>query len=263
MEDSFWLGMAVILVSGILNGSFPLPLKYSRKWRWENTWLVFSVFSLLILPLALAASFAPHLGSLYHGLPASELAYPLIFGFLWGIAQVTYGLGIDAAGMAVAVAVVSGLACISGSLIPLAVLSPAELLEPKGVLLLVSLPILIVGLVYCSVAGRRRDAESPKVVKPKAGAGRRSFKAGLGICIFTGIFAATYNFGLAFSGGILQKARQFGASAVTASYAVWVLVFAAGFIPNLLYCGYLLFRLGAWSRFAASPVRETALSPNS
>ena len=32
MSDHFWLGMAVIFISGALNGSFPLPMKYTRQW---------------------------------------------------------------------------------------------------------------------------------------------------------------------------------------------------------------------------------------
>lgn len=260
MESRFWLGMAVILVSGILNGSFPLPLKYSREWRWENTWLAFSIFSLLAFPWILAGSFEPHLLSVFHRLPASALAYPLIFGFLWGISQVTFGLSIDAVGMAVAIAVVSGLACVFGSLIPLAILSPADLLRPRGILLIISLPILVAGLFYCGVAGKRRDRETPENVKSSAGAGKKSFMAGLGICIFTGIFTSTYNFGLAFSGPIMRQARQLGASLITSSYAVWVLVFAAGFIPNLVYCAYLLSRSGTWRRFLIRTPREAALS---
>lgn len=260
MQSRFWLGMAVILLSGILNGSFPLPLKYSRSWRWENTWLTFCIVSLLFLPWTLAVSFAPHLGELYHTLPARALIYPLIFGLLWGISQVTFGLGIDAVGMAVAIAVVSGMACLSGSLIPLAVLSPADLFHPRGVLLLFSLPILVVGLFYCGAAGRRRDSERPVLPGSSAGVGQKSFMTGLAICIFTGIFASNFNLGLSFSAGVMERARQLGASPLTASYAVWTLVFAAGFIPNLIYCAYLLSRSHTWSRFTISSVRESALS---
>ena len=34
MSGHFWLGMAIIFVSGVLNGSFPAPMKYSRRWQW-------------------------------------------------------------------------------------------------------------------------------------------------------------------------------------------------------------------------------------
>ncbi len=83
---------------------------------------------------------------------------------------------------------------------------------------------------------------------------------GLAICIFTGIFAANFNLGFAFSGDIIRKGHEQGASFATATYAVWALVFAAGFVPNLLYCGYLLTRSRTWSLFPRSAARETALA---
>jgi len=260
LDGHFWLGMMVILTSGMLNGGFAFPMKYSRRWRWENTWLVFSFVAVLVLPWILAISFVPHLGQLYRGVPGRALLIPLIFGFLWGIAQVTFGLSIHAVGMAVAIAVVSGLACLSGALVPLLVLSPADLFLPRGILLLLSLPILLVGLLYYAVAGRRRERERSQTEphQPRR-AGQRSFMAGLAICIFTGVFASNFNLGFALSGDIVREGQSLGSNPVTATYAVWALVFAAGFIPNLLYCIYLLIRSRTWGLFRQGMAKETAL----
>jgi len=262
MNEHFWLGMAVIFISGMANGGFALPMKRSRSWRWENTWLVYSIVAIFVLPWVLAVSFVPNLAGVYRDMAPRTLSYPLVFGLLWGIAQVTFGLSIDAVGMAVAIAVVSGLACLSGSLIPLLVLSPENLFRPRGVLLLVSLPILLGGLIYYGMAGRRRESERPKPQEPSGSDSNphKSFMYGLAICIFTGIFASNFNLGLAFSGSIIDKARQSGASPITAGYAVWALVFGAGFIPNLLYCSFLLFRRHTWGLFLRGTVKETMLS---
>jgi L-rhamnose-H+ transport protein len=248
MSGHFWLGMAIIFVSGVLNGSFPAPMKYSRRWRWENTWLVFATLALLLLPWLLASGFVPGLTELYRGAAPRMLLYPLVFGFFWGIAQVTYGLGISAVGMALAIAVVSGLSCLGGSLVPLLVLSPAALLQPRGLLMLSSMPVLIAGLSFCGAAGRRREKEQASVATPASGRGR-SFLVGLGICIFTGIFGANINLGFVFGGGLLRRSIEMGANPITATYAVWALVLGAGFIPNLLYCLYLLIRDRTWSLF--------------
>jgi len=260
MSDHFWLGMAVIFVSGALNGSFALPMKYTRLWKWENTWLVFAGSALLIIPWLLAAGFVPHLEDVYRGVPTRALLAPLVFGFLWGIAQVTFGLGISAVGMALAFAVVAGLSCLSGALVPLLVLNPADLLRPRGVLLLISMPVLFAGLVLYGLAGRRREKEqSPG--GPAAGTAAMTFMTGLAICIFTGIFGSNINLGFAFSGPILEKAVALGAVRVTATYASWALVLGAGFIPNLLYCFLLLFRRGSWPLFLKPGwARETSLA---
>jgi L-rhamnose-H+ transport protein len=248
MSGHFWLGMAIIFVSGVLNGSFPAPMKYSRRWQWENTWLVFATVALLLLPWLMAGGFVPGLAELYRGAAPRMLLYPLVFGFFWGIAQVTYGLGISAVGMALAIAVVAGLSCLGGSLVPLLVLNPAALLQPRGLLLLLSMPVLIAGLSFCGVAGNRRQKEQAITPTPTNERGR-SFLVGLGICIFTGIFGANLNLGFVFGGGLLRRSIEMGANPVTATYAVWALVLGAGFIPNLLYCLYLVIRNRTWSLF--------------
>jgi L-rhamnose-H+ transport protein len=260
MADHFWLGMAVIFISGVLNGSFPLPMKYTRRWKWENTWLVFAATALLIIPWLLAAGFVPHLGDVYRGVSSRALLAPLIFGFLWGIAQVTFGLGISAVGMALAFAVVAGLSCLSGSLVPVLVLHPADLLRPRGILLLISMPILFAGLVLYGMAGRRREEEQRPAEGAAPSAAAMAFMTGLAICIFTGIFGSNINLGFAFSGPILEKAVALGAIPVTSTYASWALVLGAGFIPNLLYCFLLLSRNGTWPLFLKPGwARETGL----
>ena len=260
MKDHFWLGMAIVFLSGIFNGSFPLPMKYSRTWKWENTWLLFSLGALLILPWLLALEFTPNLVAVYKVTSRPGLFYPLLFGLLWGLAQVTFGLGISAVGMALAFAVIMGLACLFGSLIPLLVLHPGDLTHPRGLLLLASMPILFLGLTYCGLAGSRRDKERASLDSSGSSL-RKGFLVGLGICVFTGVFGANLNLGFALSRDLIPSSLSLGANTVTATYPVWALVLTAGFIPNLVYCSYLLSRNRTWTRFRLSGSgREAALA---
>ena len=248
MSKEFILGMAIILVSGLFNGAFAWPMKHARGWKWENIWLCFTFLALVLLPLLLNIAFVPHLGELYSTAPWKELLPALVFGFLWGIAQATFGIGIEAVGMALAIAVVVGLTGFLGSLIPMLVLNPAELFRPRGIALMVCLPILVLAMVLYGVAGMRREkeqaAQTDQPTKPKM-----SFAAGLGICVFTGVFGALLNFGFAFSGPLQARCELLGSKPMFATWAVWLLVLTAGFIPNLLYCGYLLFRNRTWGAF--------------
>jgi L-rhamnose-H+ transport protein len=233
--------MIVILGSGAVNGGFALPMKYTRRWQWENTWLVFACVSLVIVPWCLAAGFVPRLAEVYRGAASAALAYALVFGFLWGIAQATFGLGIKMVGMALAFAVVSGLASLSGSLVPILAFAPADLFRPRGLLLLLSIPLLLVGLTLYALAGRGREKEQASGDRG-AGAVESSFAAGLAICVFTGIFGANFNLGFAFGNDIIRSSRAQGASPLASTYAVWAVVLGAGFVPNLVYCTYRLFR---------------------
>ncbi|MGO8736383.1 MAG: L-rhamnose/proton symporter RhaT [Terriglobia bacterium] len=250
MAQSFWLGMGTILLSGVAYGVFAIPLKYSRRWRWENTWLLYALLSMVILPWMLAIGFVPQLRALCSGTPSRLLLLPLGFGFILGFAQVAYGIGIVSVGISIAVSVVSGVSCVTGALVPLLVLQPSDLLRTKGILLLVSLPILLAGVVLYGMAGYRREKEQEGLAS-EAHVYPWGFGTGLAICIFTGVFGSSINLGFAFSGEIIRKSLALGGSSTTSTFVVWTLVFGAGFIPNLVYCSYLLFRNRGWSRFLA------------
>jgi L-rhamnose-H+ transport protein len=252
--------MGIIFLSGVSNGVFAIPLKYSRRWRWENTWLLFSLFSLVILPWILAIGFVPELWALYSGTPTRFLLLPLGFGFILGIAQVAYGIGIVSVGISIAISVISGVSCVTGALVPLLFLQPSDLLRPRGILLLVSLPILLVGLVLYGMAGHRRENEQSGLAS-EAHVYPWGFSTGLAICIFTGVFGSSLNLGFAFSGEIIRKSLELGGNSTTSTSAVWTLLFGASFIPNLAYCSFLLFRDRGWSRFLVKGwAREAALS---
>jgi L-rhamnose-H+ transport protein len=249
MSAAFILGMSILFVSGLSNGSFAWPMKYARRWQWENIWLFFTFMALLVMPLLLTGTLVPHLRELYASAPWRELLPALIFGFLWGIAQATFGIGIAAVGMALAIAVVVGITGFLGSLIPMLVLHPEELFRPKGIALMISLPILILALALYGMAGRRREKEQESQ-NGRPVEHKMSFAAGLGICIFTGVFGALLNFGFAFSGPLQARSVRLGANPASSALAIWMPVLLAGFIPNLLYCSYLLFRNRTWSLYA-------------
>jgi L-rhamnose-H+ transport protein len=260
MNNHFWFGMAVILVSGAFNAAFAMPMKLFRTWKWENQWLVFSVVGIFLIPLSLAYGLVPGLAKVYLEVPPRAICLPLLFGLLWGIAQVTFGLSFRFVGVALTFAVVSGLASLSGSLVPLLVFHPQDLWRPRGLLLLLSIPILIVGLILYGVAGRRREKEQADP-NAEASSAQGLFALGMALCIFTGIFGSFYNVGFAFGGDVVHASERHGASSMTATYAVWALVLGAGFIPNLLYCVYLLIKNGTGKLYAVSgTAREAGLA---
>jgi len=249
MAESFWHGMAIVFISGAVNGSFPLPMKYSREWQWENNWLVFSVLAWLILPSLLLGISVPHVSQVYSEAPVRAVLLPMIFGFLWGCSQVTLGLSFKAMGVAFAFSVMAGINALFGSLIPLLAFARNDLLRPRGLLLLVSIPILLTGLWLYARAGLRREKEQA-ASRTASAEPATSFTRGLALCIFTGVFGAFINLGFAFGGDVARKSLDLGAHPVASTYAVWALVCWSGVIPNILYCCYLLSRNRTWNRFA-------------
>lgn len=241
MNNHFLLGMSVIFFSGLLNGTFAMPMKYSRRWQWENLWLLFSLVGMILVPSTLALVLVPGLLHVYAGVGLRALLLPMAFGLVWGFAQVTFGISFRVVGVALSYAVVSGLGSLSGSLVPLLAFHSEELFRPRGILLLLSIPLLMVGLVLYAFAGRRREKEQAGL-ESNPGAPKSSFAAGMALCIFTGIFASSFNLGFAFGGDVITASLRHGAGPLSATYAVWTIVLGAGFIPNLGYCLYLMIR---------------------
>jgi L-rhamnose-H+ transport protein len=258
MTEHFWLGMAIVFAGGIFNGFFAVPMKYSRRWKWENTWGWFMLLSTVAVPIILAGSFVPHLRQVYQELPWRALLPPLIFGFLWGTTQVTIGLSFQAVGVAMTFAIVCGTTALLGSLIPLVVLHPEDLFRPRGILLMVSIPIMLVGLWLYARAGSKREKE--QAVPGAAGREpKMSFVKGLILCFYTGSIGTSINLGFAFGGKIASKSLSLGANPATSTYPVWLLVLWAGFIPSAVYCGYLLWRNRNWGLYIQAGAAREAL----
>lgn len=223
-------GLLIVMAAGVFNGAFAIPMRYNHHWKWENTWLTFSVWSLLILPWFLVAVLITHVGAILNSLSIGDMTPALLFGFLWGIAQSTFGVSIKLLGVSVAVPVVSAIAIVLGAFVPVAAQHPRALAGQLGLLLVVSSAFLTAGLVFYARASQMRESTS---------ANKKS-TLGLLLAIFTGIFGGATNIGFALSGRIVQRSEMFGNGPRVSTYVVWAVLLAAGFIPNFLYCLYLI-----------------------
>ena len=159
MVENWSSGIALIIMSGILQGSFALPLKYTRKWSWENTWLSYSLMAYLILPWLIAFLTVPQLKEILQQTSTGALRGTILFGFGWGLGCLTFGLGIDYLGMALGFAITLGLTAAIGTLIPLLVLSPEKLMSGQGALLIAGIVTMLAGISLCSWAGKLKETE--------------------------------------------------------------------------------------------------------
>lgn len=234
--DHASMGFLILLVAGVMNASFTLPMKFTRNWNWENTWLVWTIFALVIFPPLAAFGTIPQLGQLYGEVATGLVVTVAIFGAGWGISQVLFGLAVDSIGIALTFSIVLGISAAVGSVVPLIRLHPEKLLTTGGLITFAGVALVMVGVAICAVAGRRREeAMAARDGRPKANMSR-----GLAFAILCGFGAALVNFGLAFGGPLLEGARRHGAADLWAGNAVWLPLMLAGSIPNLVYCIYLL-----------------------
>ena len=75
----------------------------------------------------------------------------------FGLAQIFFGLGIAAIGMALNFAIAIGISTVLGSLIPLLVLHREKTFTPQGLMLFLGVLLILVGIVGCAVAGNLKE----------------------------------------------------------------------------------------------------------
>lgn len=233
-------GLAWLLVAGIMQGAFPLPMKFAGKWKWEHLWGWYSLLAFLVLPFLTALLTVPNLAQAYSGATARTVWSIVVFGLLWGVGSVLYGLGIDALGMALGFSIMTALTTALGALVPLMVLTPDLLWRRNGLLIMMGNAVTIAGVGICAYAGSARDRQLGGSANIAALAAARSFPAALTICIIAGVLSSMFNFGYAFGEPIARSAMAFGATHDDALNAVWLVMLPAGGLINLGYCAHLL-----------------------
>ena len=236
MLQAFWIGVFLIMVAGLMAGDCMLPLKLNRKWQWENTWLVFSLVSLVVIPWVLALVLVNHLFQVYGSLTASQFAVPVLFGAGWGIAQVLFGISIQRLGLSLAYAIIVGLGTLFGTLVPLFVQHRAQIERTLLIDVLAGIVVMLIGIALSAWAGKIREhGQDAGVVVPTKG-----YYVAVSVAVLCGILAPMLNYSFSFGQEIAIAAVRLGNPEVRAAYAVWPIGLTGGLLPNIGYSIFLL-----------------------
>ena len=259
-------GFALTFLAGLTVGFSMWSIKWARIWKWENFWLVYTLVSLIIVPLALAFWLLPHLGEVYASLTFHEVLKPLVFGALWGFAQLGVGICIHKLGLAVSGAIVNGIGAGVGTVVPLVLLHREMLLQASGLLVMAGTMVMLLGVALCGWSGFWREDEARRQgrgagfsEKESAMTQEASTRAGyllnVAIAVGAGVLASLLNIALAYGGDIMEKVRAHGGAASWAPFAVWPIALLGGSVVNFGYSIYLLSKNHTWGNFSGG-IRE-------
>jgi L-rhamnose-H+ transport protein len=249
VTEELFYGVALTMIAGLMAGNCMLPMKFTRSWKWENIWLVFSVVSLVILPWALGFAFVDHLLEIYRGLGIGKLALPLLLGAGWGVAQILFGISVNRLGLGVAYAIIVGLGAVLGTLVPLLVQHSAVTIGHAAYFIASGVVIMVTGVFFTGWGGQVRERASKVAGAVSNSPSREGYAAAVLLAVVCGIMAPMLNYSFAFGQDIAKEAVRLGVSPLHAGYAVWPIGLAGGFVPNIVYCLYLLRKNGTWKAF--------------
>lgn len=229
-------------LAGIANGSFAVPMKGIREWKWEHTWFAFTLFANGILPALMLLCVG---GSGPFGLLATQWKGALfmsLFGALWGAGSVLYGISLVRLGIAATNALVSSIAALAASLGPL-ILGYAHLVQGQARILAAGLAALIIGIVVCARSSQMRDGGGL--------GGQRRWVTGLVIAVASALLSAMLNLGFAASGQLTALATAVGYSKLVGTLVVWFPLMTGAFVVGIAYTSSLIQRGAGWGQFQA------------
>jgi L-rhamnose-H+ transport protein len=255
VSGSVLAGAGIVLFAGILQGLFAVPMKYARRWKHENIWLVFAFTGLILFPWILTVLTVPKLTDIYRATAPQTLAAVVGFGICWGTGATLTGLALGMLGIGLGMAIILGLSASVGSLIPLFVLTPEKIGTAQGHLYILGTVVMLVGISVACSAGAVRDRLNAKAGSESTAGARPSFTAGLIVAVLSGLLSSALNFVYAFGAQPLVLARQLGTSPIFMSNVITAPAVSGGFLPNLIYCGYLLRRNGTSLNFTLPDTR--------
>ncbi|MDE6826084.1 MAG: rhamnose/proton symporter RhaT [Paramuribaculum sp.] len=244
------IGLLIIAAGAFCQSSSYVPINRIKSWHWESYWIIQGVFAWLVLPFLGALLAVPSGGSLF-GLFMSHpkaTILTIVFGMLWGIGGLTFGLSMRYLGVALGQSIALGICAALGTILGPVVLN---LLYPGcGMLNAISMPVIIgviVTLAGIAVIGRAGDmkASSLSDEEKKRSVKEFDFTKGIAVAVVCGLMSACFNIGLALGSGLSFPQSDPMVTSLPATF----LVTLGGFVTNAVYCFRLNSRNGTWSDY--------------
>ena len=238
--DNLLIGILLMTIGSFAGSSYYAPINKIKNWSWETYWICQGIVSWIILPWAFTLYAVPFsaLGTVLTAAPAKSMFLAVLFGALWGIGGLTWGLSMRYLGISLGQSISAGFCSAFGTVIPPIVAGQNLFTTPGGWAMLVGVAISLAGIAVIGYAGSLRDKGLTEEEK-KAAVKEFALKKGLIIAIFAGLMSACMAYGLAAGQPIADAAIANGCSALLSFSPVHIFVMFGGFLTNFVYCIYL------------------------
>jgi L-rhamnose-H+ transport protein len=245
MTSSQLLGILLVALAGILVGCCAWPMKLMKKFQFEHWWFIGMLTGLVIVPWTATLLWCPNAFSAYAQVPLHTLITANLWASAWGVANVLCGLCFVRIGVALTGAILTGLGVSFGVTLPMVIKGSGlfkdapNLGSNAGLTVLFGVAVMLVGVVFASLAGFGRDVMLKKQQNNTSG----SFVGGLIMTIVAGVLSCGMSLAFVYSQGpIVTAMKANGADDIPATFAVWAVGLLGGALINLFYPVYLMIK---------------------
>ncbi len=262
MGPNPFLGVIFHWIGGFCSATNFIPFRGIKRWSWEVYWIIQGFAAWIVAPPILAYLLVPRLSDVMHEAYAkhpTDLRYALLFGVLWGVGGITFGLAIRYLGIALGYAIALGLCAFFGTLVPPVYNGQIVALahQTSGKIILLGVVICLLGVAVNGAAGYSKEQEITPEEKAEAGERDYNFGRGVAIAVLAGFMSSFFAFGLAAGKPLGDIARvqliASGRSDLWQNLPVLIVVLWGGFITNFIWSVVLILQNGSIKQFAGEP----------
>ena len=228
------IGLLIIAIGSFGQSSSYVPINKVKNWSWESFWLIQGIFAWLVFPLLGALLAIPAGSSLLELWGAGGALPAMVYGVLWGVGGLTFGLSMRYLGVALGQSIALGTCAGFGTLFP-ALFAGKDLLHGEGLMLLIGVCISLSGIAIIGYAGSLRSKNMTEDEK-RAAVKDFALTKGLLVALLAGVMSACFALGLDAGTPIKEAALAGGVEALYAGLPVIFLVTLGGFCTNAIYC---------------------------
>ena len=223
-------GLLIIAVGAFCQSSSYVPINKVKQWSWESYWLVQGIFAWLVFPILGALLAVPSGESLFGMFAANPKAslLTILFGMLWGVGGLTFGLSMRYLGVALGQSLALGTCAGLGAILGPVFTGHAHDLTSS---VIIGVVVTLIGIAIIGVAGAMKSSALPEEEKKKA-VKDFNFPKGIAVALLAGFMSACFNIGLSF-GEPLTWAET---PEIFKSLPATLLVTFGGFLTNAGYC---------------------------
>ncbi|HEX8549349.1 MAG TPA: L-rhamnose/proton symporter RhaT [Cytophagaceae bacterium] len=234
------LGTLFHAVGGLAAASFYIPYSKVKDWPWELYWLVGGIFAWLVAPFILITVTLESPLVILTSLSIKAVALPYIFGLLWGVGGLTFGLTMRYLGVGLGMAIALGLTAVFGTLIPPIANGLMQQLvnTTDGQITLIGIFIGVVGIAVVGRAGIKKDKELGS--RGNASILEFNLKKGMLVAFFSGIMSACFAFGIAAGEEIVEASKAAGSPPLFVNSLLFGVIMLGGLTVNVFYCMFML-----------------------
>jgi len=246
------IGLLIIAVGAFCQSSCYVPINKIKNWSWESYWLVQGVFAWLLFPLLgamLAVTDGHSFGQLFAQVDPFSLRMTVLFGVLWGVGGLTFGLSMRylgvALGQSIALGTCAGLGTIMGPVLLNTFFPELDALSSLTSAVIIGVVVTLVGIAIIGVAGSMKSASLSEEEKKDA-VKDFNFPKGIAIALLSGFMSGCFNVGLEFGKDICFADTD----PMFRTLPATLLVTLGGFVTNAVYCLWQNQKNKTWGDYA-------------